>query len=219
MFLNFCFKYSFKNLLVIIAVCFSLAGCKVGEDDPAISFRSRDNRLKANWKMAEMNNRYEIRTFQPGASPVTTVIESVFDGYDARVKITVNGILVSDSTFGMSYLMKIEEDGKLLHETAQIQLGFSIKSSGEDNWYWLNTDKKKARLYVGSALQTPLVAGIPVAPGGANSNLNNLATDFNVDGLRNKELDLSYDKTLNQAALNGSFQQIILHSKLKFTSK
>lgn len=219
MFSNSCCKFSFKSLLVILVACFSLAGCKVGEDDPAISFRSRDNRLKANWKMAEMNNRYEIRTFQPGASPVTTIIESAFDGYDARVKITVNGALVSDSTFGMSYLMKIEEDGRLLHETAQIQFGFSIKSSGEDNWYWLNTDKKKARVYLGSALQTPLVAGIPVAPGGINSNLNNLATDFNVDGLRNNELDLSYDKTLNQAALNGSFQQLILHSNLKFTSK
>jgi hypothetical protein len=219
MFSSFRSKYSFKNLLAILAACLALAGCKVGEDDPAISFRSRDNRLKANWKMAEMNNRYEFRTFQPGVTPVTTIIESTFDGYDARVKTTVNGVLVSDSTFGMSYLMKIEEDGDLKYETAIIQFNFSVKPTGEDNWYWLNTDKKKARVYLGSALQTPLAAGIPVAPGGLNSNLNTLATDFNVDGLRNKELDLSYDKTLNQAALNGSFQQIILHSKLKFTSK
>jgi hypothetical protein len=212
------FKFLFKNQLLILIACIVLAGCKVGEDDPFISFRSRDNRLKANWKMSEMNNRYEIRTFQPGTSPITTVIESTFDGYDTRVKTIVNGNLVSDSTFGMSYLMKIEENGELEHETALIPSIFSIKSSGEDNWYWLNTDKKKARVYLGSALQLPLVAGIPIAPGGVNSNLNNLATDFSVDGLRNKDLDLSYDKTLNQATLDGSFQQLILHSKLRFTS-
>jgi hypothetical protein len=219
MFSNSYFKNTFKSLLIILVTCISLTCCKVGEDDPFISFRSRDNRLKANWKMSKMENRYEVRTFQPGVNPVTTIVETTFDGYDARVKTTVNGVLATDSTFGMSYLMKIEEDGKLKYETALIQYFFSVKPTGEESWYWLNTDKKKARVYLGNALQTPLVAGVPLSSGGINMNFNNLATDFNVDGLRKKELDLSYDKTLNQAALNGSFQQIVLHSKMGFTSK
>jgi hypothetical protein len=196
-----------------------LGSCKVGDDDPAISLRSRDSRIKANWKLTQLDSRFEFRTFQSGSTPVTTIITSKSDGYSMHVQTTVNNTLVADSVFGINYLLKIKDDGKTIYETAFIQFGFSVKSPGEDAWYWLNTDQKKARLYLGSALQTLLSAGIRTIPGGLNLSLANLATDFMVDRLKSEELHLSYDKTTNQTVINGSLQQVVVSSKLQLTSK
>lgn len=213
-------SFSFlHNACCILAGVVLLAGCKVGEDDPAISLRSRDNRIKANWKMTSMENRFEFRTFQAGAVPVTTIITSRFDGYSMHVQTTVNNNQVADTAFGLNYVLKIKDDGELLYESTFIQGGFGVKVPGEEAWYWLNNDSKKARVALGNALQAPMAAGIRTIPGGLNLGLTGLAQDFQVDGLRKKELDLSYDKTTNQAGLDGSFQQVIISSKMEFTSK
>ena len=208
--------FSFPLLLVLI-VGLSLPACKVGEDDPFLSLRSRDARLKANWKLADMENHYEIRVINPGTEPQVTVIHSTFNGYDMHVRTALNGILLSDTTFGFSHRLMIKDKGKLTYENTLIQNLIGVRSTGEDNWYWLDTDKKKARIFLGAALQFPTMAGVSQLPAGVVLPVGALFTDFTVDGLRNKELDLSYNKITEQVTFTG-FQQITVSSKMTFKS-
>ncbi|HSI90340.1 MAG TPA: hypothetical protein VK927_04445 [Adhaeribacter sp.] len=208
------------KLFLFFGFILLLSGCKTGEDDPFISFRSRDNRLKANWKMTQMENRYEIRSFEPGEFPITTVIDAKFDGLDMQVQTYVNGSLASDSTFGFSYQMKLKDDGQSTYDYTIIYFGLAgLKSGGEDTWYWLNTDKKKARVYLGSALQFPTTAGLPLqAVPLLTFALGSLITDFSVDGLRKDELQLSFDKATQQTTATGGQQQLIINNKMSFKS-
>jgi hypothetical protein len=212
-------KSSTKTLLLVLGVALGLSGCKVGEDDPAISFRSRDARLKANWKLSSAQTNYEIRTLDPAGQPVKININSDYDGYDMHVITKVNETVVSDSVFGYSYQMKIEDKGKVTYEYTIIYQNLAgVKSPGTDNWYWLNTDEEKSRVYLGSTLLGPLTAGFPSLPNNQNLPLAAQITDFNVDGLKNKELHLTYNKSLSQSSIIG-FQQVNASTKLNFVSR
>lgn len=197
---------------------FLLAGCKVGDEDPAISFRSRNARLQANWKLMGMHNVVQVNSLDPAGVPIRTEVQSDFDGYDLRVKTFINGIQVGDSSFGFNYQMQIQQNGKVAYENTVILGGLGTKSPGSDNWYWINADHKKARVFLGSSLQVPATIGI--APLQANSTLpvSTLLTDFTVEGLRHKELKLSYQKSTGQTTLGG-FQQISISSNFTFESK
>lgn len=206
------------SLSTLLAVS-GLVSCKVGDDDPAISFRSRDARLKANWKLSSAQTNYEIRTLDPAGQPVLITIDSKYDGYDMHVITKINETIVSDSVFGYSYQMKLEDKGEITYDYTVIYQNLAgVKSPGADNWYWLNTDEKKARVYLGSALLGPLSAGFPALPNNQNLPLATRINDFKVDGLKNKELQLSYNKSLSQSSIIG-FQQINASSKLNFVAK
>ena len=207
-----------RSLVVFWCLALAFSGCKVGDDDPALSFRSRDARLKANWKLMEMNNFVEINSLEAGGVPVRTEIQSHYDGYNIRVITRVNGVQVSDSTFGYNFLMKLEDAGKISYENTIILGGIGTKSTGADNWYWINTDQKKARVYLGSALQFAATVGVGPLQSNPTLPVSTLLTDFKVDGLSNKELDLSYQKSTGLTTLAG-FQQVTITSKFSFQSK
>ncbi|MFC5270333.1 hypothetical protein [Adhaeribacter terreus] len=210
-------RYFSLPLILVLLLGLGVSACKVGDDDPFLSLRSRDARLKANWKLQEMENHYEIRVINPGADPQVTVIHSSFNGYDLHVRTAVNGILLSDTTVGFGHRLMIKDKGKLTYENTLIQNLIGVKSTGEDNWYWLDTDKKKARIFLGTALHFPTMAGITQLPPGLVLSVGSLFTDFTVEGLRNKELDLSYNKITEQVTFTG-FQQIKVSSKMTFSS-
>ena len=129
---------------------------------------------------------------------------------------SVNGNVISDSTIGYSYQLTIDDDGETNYKNTYIVGLAGFNSSGEDNWYWLNTDEKKSRVYLGMAVQGPLTAGIPFSPNSVA--LTTLVNDFAVDGLRNKELKLSFSKSGSQTSISG-FQQVKVSGKLRFTAK
>ena len=209
--------FSLSTLCGLI-IMLTFSGCKVGDEDPAISFRSRNARLQANWKLMGMHNAVEISSLDAAGAPGRTEIISDFDGSDLRVKTFINGTQVSDSAFGFNYQMMIQQDGKVTYENTLIFSGLGSKSTGNDNWYWINSDHKKARVYLGSALQFPATAGIAPLQANATLPISTLLTDFYVDGLRNKELKLSYHKSTAQTTLAG-FQQISVSSYFTFQSK
>ena len=211
------FPLTLTAMLFLLASLAFLPGCKVGDDDPGISFRSRDARLKANWKMRSMQNVVEINNQVAGGVATRTQILSDFDGYNIRIKTFVNSLQVSDSSFGFNYQMMLKDNGKVGYENTVIIFSLGTKSAGDDNWYWINTDQKKARVYLGSALQYAATVGVPMQ---TNISLpfSTLLTDFTVEGLRNRELKLSYQKNTSQVTLAG-FQQVSISSKFVFDSK
>src|SRR5687768_4496887 len=112
--------FALQSLLLVVA-SISFSGCKVGDDDPLISLRSRDARIKANWKLIAMENHYEIRVINPGSAPEVTVIHSDFNGYDLHVRTSLNGILLNDTTIGYNHLLRIKDDGELSYENTVVQ--------------------------------------------------------------------------------------------------
>ncbi|HYH55456.1 MAG TPA: hypothetical protein VD772_02525 [Anseongella sp.] len=213
----------FKLLALVVCLAgasASFTSCKVGEDDPFISLRSRDGRLKGTWNMEKMTNTYEISAFdQTSGAQLNTSIRTSFDGTTMRISTYANNIALTDTAFDFAYQMDIEENGDLSYENTFYQSGFGVKSGGEDNWYWMNTDKKKSRVYLGAALQAAATAGLTQTPIIGNLLISNLFSDFDVDGLRNKELKLSFNKSTRLPDLTGGEQSIKITSEMEFEAK
>lgn len=71
---------NFSILFYSSVVLLSFSGCKKGEDDPAVSLRSRKARVEGEWKVAQMENTQSYtKEYDSGAdsSSVTTIN---FDG-------------------------------------------------------------------------------------------------------------------------------------------
>jgi hypothetical protein len=197
---------------IIIAVSASFFGCRVGDDDPAISLRSRDNRLKGEWKLTKMNNVLKLTTFTPG-SPQTETNQTVkYDGFTLKVATAVNGVSAADTAFGYSYNMEIEDDGKLTYDYTVVQNGLGIKSGGEDIWYWLSADKSKSKVYLNNTfISFGTLAG--------NLPINLLPSEFEVKGLKNKELTLTMDRKDSRINADGSYQNTVITSEATFELK
>jgi hypothetical protein len=63
-----------------------LIGCKKSENDPGLSFRSRDKKMVGEWTVVSYENVSEIRN---GAN--TTKRVEVYDGSKITLNTTING--------------------------------------------------------------------------------------------------------------------------------
>jgi hypothetical protein len=118
----------FTMALVAAVTC----GCKVGPDDPGLTWASRDGRIIATWKLIDLDNKI---TDVNGSGTQTTT--STYDGSIATV--TTAGF-----TFTYSYAleMMIGEDGALqITETVDGDV-----TTVNDYWEWGNADKNKSTI-------------------------------------------------------------------------
>jgi len=79
-------KNLFKTFIAVAIVSVTVQSCKKGEDDPAISLRSRDARLIGEWKLSKYDSKLEVRKANTNtnvggtSSTETLTITEVFDG-------------------------------------------------------------------------------------------------------------------------------------------
>lgn len=115
-----------KILLLFIGLSLVLGACRKGEDDPFFSLKTRDARLKGEWKLVEKNFHNSDGN------------EDSFDGTTYTVK--QNGVIIDQYPYQRT--IKIEKGGTMKIET--IADGVTYNSS--NYWGWQNTDKKKTIL-------------------------------------------------------------------------
>lgn len=113
-------------LLFPIAALLILASCKKGEDDPFLSLRSRDARIRGEWKLVERQ------------SVDSDGEERSFDGTTMTIK--QDGVVTDSYAYSLNYAF--EKGGRL--KWTKTQDGESY--AGEDYWGWHNTNKKKSIL-------------------------------------------------------------------------
>jgi hypothetical protein len=126
-------KLLFISLLSMTFISL-LQSCKKGENDPAISFRSRDARLIGSWKMVKL---YGTRSSDDGT--INFFSTFTYDGYTFLDDMN-NGPVGGTGT----YEMIIEKHGNMSW-SENIQVGNqNLINSGTGYWKWINTDKNKS---------------------------------------------------------------------------
>ena len=98
-----------KAIIILTGIILSgiaFEGCKKGEGDPGISFKSRKSRMTGEWKLTagEVTN-----TNVSGSNTTTTHV--IYDGSNAVSTLTVNGSSSSPSTNGYTLSWAIVKDG------------------------------------------------------------------------------------------------------------
>jgi hypothetical protein len=114
-----------KLIIALLGATFLISSCKKGEDDPFLSLRSRDARLKGEWKLVKKNLTEDNTT-------------ETFDG--TTYTILQNGVVVNEYAYQRK--MTIEKKGTFKIEV--VADGETYNSNG--HWGWLNTNKKKTML-------------------------------------------------------------------------
>jgi len=126
-----------KNILVIalglLVGSTVLTGCKKGENDPFLSFKSRDARITETWKLVKIDGK-EISTDPSGTDTYTTT----FDGTTASEAF--NGSVFS--TYSYSLTIEIKKDGT--YQSIEVIDGDTETIDGR--WYWLNSKKNKTSI-------------------------------------------------------------------------
>jgi hypothetical protein len=190
-------KSLFRNsLLIVISLSIlSLSSClKKGEDDPAISLRSRTSRLAGIWKLSG-TTRVEKTEDKSQTPNRTTTVTYSYDG-TTLTKTIVSKIgnanattLKQTSTFSSTFT--INKDNTFKMET--VSNGYSNTDDG--NWAWLGSDKP-AKLKSKEAFVTfvtkntdPLVTTYTGTQGSMVYVLNKLS---------NKELDMDLSYTASE---------------------
>jgi hypothetical protein len=136
------------NIPLSILVLFALTGiifgsCKKGDNDPFISFKSRDARITAQWKLTKIE-----ATITDVAGANTTVTVVVYDGSLYTRSISVNGNQPLTETKSGTFEMTLEKKGKMSWSETYINGGTPEVQSSTGYWRWLDTDKNKSSVYV-----------------------------------------------------------------------
>jgi hypothetical protein len=127
-----------KRLLILSLVFLSLASCRKGEDDPFLSFRSRDARVTQKWEVSEFTG------FIVASEAGTSVSRS----YElTQGTMTVAATPGATSNFGYSLVMELFDDGRMQAiETLTDSIGTRFESLANGYWSWRDDTKKKASI-------------------------------------------------------------------------
>jgi hypothetical protein len=120
-------------LMVFSGVFFT--GCKKGEDDPFISFKSRDARITAKWKLVNYESLESGTNSFTGSTYTTTVS---YNGTLLTTTSTNNGTDIVSYTVEMEIL----KGGEYTYN--EVRDG-SVEY-GKDTWYWFNNTENKGAI-------------------------------------------------------------------------
>jgi hypothetical protein len=165
----------FYLVLILLGTSIFIS-CRKGDEDPFISFRSRDARITAEWKLIKFES---VRTTSntSGSSQVTT------SNYNGSF---ITSSIENSEPRAYTLVLNIKTDG-----TCQVDEDGANKSSSAGRWFWLNTAQRKTDISINSF--------------GDYTNVFDGGT-YEVLGLRNSELTLKsyYKRSYNSGSSNGS---------------
>lgn len=180
-----------KIILIALLVCM-LGACRKGPNDPALSFRSRDQRLIGDWKMESgeisqvgrfSGNRFENRLNYNGSAVTQTVITN----NDPDNAVT--------STRPCSLALRMEKDGKAVLTEVMEQGGISRSVTQTGSWAWIDLKKNKSAVQLSNIATSLFENGV-----------------YTVDELRHKKLVLKLYRSseTTDTAANFTSRQVSL---------
>jgi hypothetical protein len=134
-------KKLFLVLLIAIFAIPTFQSCKKGENDPSISFKSRDARITAEWKLTKIEGTQT--TVNSGA---TTTVTITFDGAIKTTVTTVPGLTPITSTENITFDMTIDKKAKMSWTEVFTILtpASTFTRSGTGTWQWVDSEKEKS---------------------------------------------------------------------------
>lgn len=167
-----------KNLFAILAMAsiVALGGCKKGEEDPFLSFSSRDSRLEGTWTLSSgtMEVTALYKNAAPGSTASNTTIASntyALDGTNAEYKYeqTINDNPVDEATYtlGFAIEMTFSKDGTYTSVFKGQVIGTNGTPKDKDitstgTWSWKDYGKNKAGISLvqaGGAMEEDFITG------------------------------------------------------------
>ncbi|MFN6946327.1 MAG: hypothetical protein ACK4ND_15365 [Cytophagaceae bacterium] len=126
------------SLTLMTALIFCFTACKKGDDDPAISLRSRDARITGEWKLTQAEIMHTVEW-----DGIKVSYHNSFSGSIMTSSYSVNGISeTAFSTFSMN--LTLDKGGKM--KTQSITDGDISEETGY--WSWINTTKNKTGISI-----------------------------------------------------------------------
>ena len=129
-------KKTNRIIMILMVVAFaitSLNSCKKGENDPFLSFKSRDSRITGEWKLTKIEGT-SIQPNYTGSGSTTTT--TTYDG--TTMTRTISG-QTTPITKKYSLSITLEKDG-----SAKVN---EVEDTETDvfttRWYWLESAKSK----------------------------------------------------------------------------
>lgn len=167
-----------KNLFAILAMASIVAfgGCKKGEEDPFLSFSSRDSRLEGTWTLSSgsMTTSTLYKNQATGSTASNTTIKSntfSLDGTNAAYKYaeTVNGDVIDEATYTLPFEieMTFAKDGTYTSTFTGQNIATNgtpqdVVLSSSGTWSWKDYGKNKAGISLmqaGGAIEADLMTG------------------------------------------------------------
>ncbi len=132
---------SITTIIVLAVAAFAISSCKKGENDPFLTFHSRDARLTQNWKLVSFNGT-SVETL----NGEDINVEYTFDG--TNLYTTINGVT---SSAAYAFTMEVKADGEVFSSESynNIDNGDPLSQSSKTSfWYWGDDDKNKTAVYM-----------------------------------------------------------------------
>jgi hypothetical protein len=132
-------------MIVVSATVF--AGCIKGEDDPSISFRTRDNRVTGHWKLSKWDGVNEIFKDNDWTRETFT-----FDGSKLTYYISGNFPVWGIGSGPMIFEIEIKKDGYMWQN-------FKLNNTPYESngyWRWSNNNRKKTMIELEEFYLNPL---------------------------------------------------------------
>lgn len=166
-----------KRLIILslaLVTGLSISSCKKGENDPALSLKSRNARITGEWALTNISGDFFTK-WENSDGTVNTYKQSVtFD--DGKITVTDE----DGSTGTFDYTLNLTMDD---NQDLQIYNYFSDgvdfeEYDHQDQWYWLDGVKKKTQINL---------------PGFSEITFFSFDDALVLDRLTNKELHLKID--------------------------
>lgn len=193
-------KKSFKILLfALVAIPFIISGCKKGENDPALSLKSRTSRLAGDWKLTAGTFVTTTKSGSTVTTNTTTFTEST--------KVESNSSSSSTNTFNHELTMTFEKKGSFTQKIVETQItaggtaipsAFQTTDTEETKGTWafigknkdMEQKKKEGIVYTlnSSTVTSVSSGGTTVSNNTANGWFMMAGGVYMIDRLKNKEL-------------------------------
>ena len=185
--------------LLASVMALSLLGCKKGPNDPSISLRARDARIRGTWELKKVANSTTKNFYISNAieSTLTETTTETFDGTTWTATDAAGGVSVSDNS-SYALEMSIEKDGTL---SAKETDDGRIREFNND-WFWLNSKKNKSEISLGMYGAKRFDRGL-----------------YSIDRLSNKELILTYSYREKDIDSSGDGYETTVEEKWTFEKK
>lgn len=130
----------FSVLALLVSMTF--VGCKVGADDPGLTFSSRDGRLIRVWNLTGFDAE---SVDSSGLGVLTTVVS--YNGNIRTETSRLGSTTLGTSSESYTLMLTFDKGGRL---TALETVDGDITEES-DYWEWLGNDKNRADLILGSS--------------------------------------------------------------------
>jgi hypothetical protein len=141
----------FSLIAMVLVPIFS---CKKGSEDPAISFRSRNNRLEGKWNIVESNFIRTVISNLPSPDTSTTTIR--FNDTKGTQEIKSAGMILNSLNFEGLAQIQFNKDGSARYEETCNASGTKIQSGIDATWSWKQSGNKKQAIFIESGNGTGL---------------------------------------------------------------